>query len=196
MDVSGFSQQESSFKLQNLAEENERLKLAVDKYTSQLSKLLGQDNPVTDLDIKKIYEEICNEIGKWIEDVEPDETKDFRERFLVKLKKGEKDLESTGLVPVPFQQDREVGLTWGKGNFSYNWMVWLSYYGTCNFVVISLVIWRYLESKLFNEYFPIGIQDDGRRQEAFFDKILTAMKAGGQGEGSCVHRRPRTQPSY
>ena len=178
--------------LQDLAEENERLKLAVDKYTSQLSKLSGQDNSVMDLDIKTMYEEICNEIGKWIEDVETDEAKDFRQLFRAKLNEGEKGLELAGLVPV---QGHETGRTWGTGRLSYEQMRWLSDCETCNLVVISLVIWQCLESTIFDEYFPIGTSDNGRLQD-FFENILTAIKAGGQDEGSCVHCRPRIQPSY
>jgi hypothetical protein len=163
--------------LEMMEVENKRLRVDLDECKKRLFELLYEDDQVSDATIKEEYEHICESIENWIDEVFKED--DFRNKFrsILKVEPKEQKLTSLGLFQVA--QDSDGYPMYEMESAEFQWMTWLGSKDTCNYIVISLVIWRYLESRIFNELFPIGTIYD---QRLLFKEILE-LKNDEQDEG-------------
>lgn len=161
---------------QSLGEENARLKADLEECKIRLFELLYEDNQVSDGSIRKEYDDICESIEKWIDEVFKE--CDFTRRFNVVLKREPHKLAKLGIDPEI--QDSELEDDGAPG------MAWLSRQETCNHIVLSLAIWDILENYIFCKQFPVGTTKD---QTVLFEDILN-VKNKGQDEGACLTRLP------
>jgi hypothetical protein len=155
--------------LETLKEENTRLKVDLEDCKIRLFELLYEDNQISDGTIRKEFEAICEFIDKWIDEVFKES--DFTGRFSFILKKEPENLARFGLYPVADSEKESEGVLG---------MTWLGRKDTCSNIVLSLVIWRFLENHIFNEPFPIGTTKD---QNLLFKEILI-LKSKEQDEGA------------
>jgi len=151
----------------------EEYRTAFNKVKSQLIELQSETDQITDSTIKKQYEQLCDGIGRWIDDVDQDERRHFfKDQFSNILKKSPQEFSRLGLD----QKDVTSG---GK-----QWMDWLGKFDTCNSVIISLEIWRYLKDNIFDEKdrsYPLGI---GKPGTIMFEEIHDVLKSKYQRKGT------------
>lgn len=157
--MSNFDRTDTFAALQASKEENKRLREYLDECKSELFELLHEENNVSDATIKDEYLRICESIESWIGSVSYSEEEDFNTRFSEILQEERKELggELADLDLYQPLQDRDNPY---ETRSSYWWMEQLGSQNSCNCVVLSVVIWHYLDTKIFREYFPIGTTKD------------------------------------
>ena len=161
-------------------------KSAFDQAKSDLMHLQDTTHQVTDTDIKECYEELCDAIEKWIDGVDEDEERGFfHSQFMNVLGGQSKELSRLGLDQAGLTPDGKPILKDAK---SFNgWMRWLSRHGTCNSVVMSLAIWRYLQSSVFYQtdgVYPLGVPQEAQE---VFDEVYTVMKENDKRASKQFH---------
>ncbi|KAF4632242.1 hypothetical protein G7Y89_g5878 [Cudoniella acicularis] len=153
MEMADSSQPRGSLDPWELKKENDKLREALDECKSQLIELLREDEQVSDATIHSEYERICKEIEGWVDDVLPEETKNFKDVFGKMMKEEREKGNLAGLklyTPLPGQRFYEMD------QWSWDRIDWLRNQSYANCAIISLVIWTFLESKIFDEDYPIG----------------------------------------
>jgi len=159
--------------------ENQSLKVDLEDCKKRLFELVYEEDPVAEATIKKDYEHICGSIESWIDEVFKEE--DFRKRFNSILKRDPQKLTNLGLLEVARDADGyPVYDLETMESREFQWMAWLGSKDTCNYIVISLVIWRFLGTKVFSERLPIGTTPD---QRLLINEILE-HKNKDQAEGT------------
>ena len=150
-------------------------KSAFDQAKSDLMHLQDTTHQITDTDIKEGYQKLCDAIEKWIDSVDEDEIRDFfHSQFIEVLGRQPEELSRLGLNQAGLTPEGQPILEdWKSFNW---WMRWLSNHDTCNSIVMSLAIWRYLQSSVFDQ--TDGVYPLGMPQEAqdVFDEIYTVLK--------------------
>lgn len=139
--------------------QNRSLKEDLDACKLQLFELLHESDQVSDATIKKEFEAICDSIENWVDEVY--QNRDFSERFNSIWQNDPEKLIALGLAP-PRKGP-------GMDTEGLQWMDWLGRQDTCNYIVISCVIWQFMKPGIFDEPFPIGITKD---QKLLFKEIL------------------------
>lgn len=120
--------------------------------------------------IRKEYEDICEAMEKWIDDVFKEF--DFTNTFNTILRKDPQRLARLGLYPGVQESEREED--------GFPGMSWLSRKDTCNHIVISLVLWSFLQRQIFSGLFPLGVTPD---QDLLFKEMLK-VKGKERGDGT------------
>jgi hypothetical protein len=183
-EMSNFDRTDTFAALQASEEENKRLRECLDECKSQLFELLHEDK-VSDATIKDDYLRICESIESWIDNVSYSEEGDFNTRFseILQEEPNERGGKLAGLDLYQPLQDRD------KTRSSYWWLERLGSQNSCNIVVLSVVIWHYLYTKIFRECFPIGTRThDPRRQTitnhaTLLKSIINVMEDKYQNQG-------------
>ena len=170
--------QQESITLEMMEAENKSLRADLDDCKKRLFELVYEEDPIASATIRKDYENICDAIENWIDEVFKEE--DFRKRFSSILKGEPQMLTELGLLEVTRDSDGNPIYDIGTlESMEVQWMRWLENIDTCNYIVISLVIWHYLETKIFVEWLPIGTTPD---QSLLINEILQHKKKD-LGEG-------------
>lgn len=174
--------------LQKLREENERLQEDLDECKSELMELLREDHKMSDATIQREYEQICKAIETWVDDVLPEETKNFQD-FLNKMLRKERKEGNLAFLKL-YKPIRDQHGDYEVDSPSRQRIDWLRNQKYCNCVIVSLVIWRFLETKIFNEHFPVGTtKDDKKHPERYpghtslLSSILEVMNKEEQNQG-------------
>ena len=198
-EMSNFDRTDTFAALQASEEENKRLRECLDECKSQLFELSHEDK-VSDATIKDDYLRICESIESWIDNVSYGEEEDFNTRFDTRfntrfntrfskiLQEERKGIGGKFADLDLYQplQDRDIP---HKTRSSYWWMEQLGSQNSCNSVVLSVVIWHYLYTKIFRECFPIGTTTDDPRCRTIPDhttllkSIINVMEDKYQNQG-------------
>lgn len=164
----------------SLEDENAHLRRLLDASTSKIMKLQGTadtTDQITDVKIGRSVEALQDAIQWWINSVEQDlrkQEKDFRHTFHRRL---DHEGRLSGYRALGLYDDTSTGT-------DAEWMTWLGNLSTCIYVVLGREIWAYLQTKIFNRRFPIGVYGDIR---SIFDDIFSVMRRGSKDQGLYHH---------
>ena len=151
--------------VQGLRAENAFLQQELNACKIKLLRLQQSDDQISDTSIQQQGEHLRISLDRWVDDALYEETKDFRETYSRHFKS---EL-TTGYL-------EDLGLCDGKqlAKSASNWwgINWLGMQPCCNCVVVSLVIWRFLEQQIFRRSVPIGTSShDPRYPDRTQDEI-------------------------
>jgi hypothetical protein len=172
--------------VQSLREEITFLRRKADEYQFRLLEHSREENPVTDATIRSEYNTLCASVESWVDEAIYEQTKPFRERWSeiqrVESKQGNlkflKLYDSKRRNPSRYEPDT-------AGRQRLNWLGKQRY---CNCVIVSLVIWHYLDLYMFHLPFPIGTTMHDRDEPDYgplLRDIFEAMKKGEGNHGVC-----------
>lgn len=169
----------ASAEVKSLQQENRKLKSQLNECKSKLLSA-NDDEGVSDVTIQKNFERIGDAIENWINALERYETKGyFRDRIQGMWSDRRKWKYLDRLV---FYQAGE-NFSGDKMNSETRWMQWLKNQDTSNCVVLSVLIWRFLESNIFNKAFPIGNPEE---MTTVLGDILREIRRDENGKGTSL----------
>jgi hypothetical protein len=171
------SLQEASAEMKALQEENRGLKVQLNACKSMLLSQSG-DEGASDVTIQNDFEHICHSIENWINALERCERKGYFKRKF-------QDMWSQGpdvIDKLEFYQVGEnfEGKSRRKGIHKTRWMRWLRDQDTSNCIVLSVIIWHFLESNIFDREFPVGIPEE---TTTILSRVLKEISASEYGQG-------------
>ena len=146
--------------------------------------LQREGNQVTDVDIRDRFGKLYNNILDWVRDVQQDlepsgwSFQDFQRTLQEKSAKIKlMDLLRWTENKPPHSEMQKYT------SFEVAWAGWLAAHSTSLYVVFTLVIWRCLESEIFNLSLPLGLDlpsETSKVLNAIMETMDTAEDGGGK----------------
>ncbi|KAG9229233.1 hypothetical protein BJ875DRAFT_387789 [Amylocarpus encephaloides] len=174
-----WSQEEAASKIHDLEQKNRSL-------VAKIMKLQGETDQVTDVDIQVRFNKLYDAIRTWIQNVQRDLRQkgwSFKDIFQQEVQDDPSTLSRMGIL-LHEDDEQDPGLAiWDDNRLDIRWAWWLGKHTTCIYVVLSIMIWRYLEEGIFHHPFPIGVPKSARNM---FGEIIKSMKMTDDGEGMCI----------
>jgi hypothetical protein len=169
--------QSESSELQALREECGKLEQSLNESTSKLFERFREDDQVTDTKLQKDFEGLCLAVDTWIEGIIDLESKDFRKHWKEVMHRDSGYLTTLGLPKQLFVDSVVPPMDTAE---------WLSRRANCERLVVSLLVWRFLEKYIFAERWPIGIshhekrggtrtRTPGHKRTALMDEVFEVM---------------------
>jgi hypothetical protein len=169
--------------LQVLREEYGKLEQSLNESTSKLFERFREDDQVTDIKLQKDFEGLCLAVDAWIEDVIGLEPKHSRKYWNKVMHRDSGYLTTLGL-PEKLFVDSVVRPMDTTG--------WLSRCANRERLVVTLLVWRFLERHIFAERWPIGINQHNKRggirarspdhkRTALMDEVFEVMTGEAKG---------------
>jgi hypothetical protein len=162
--------------LQIEKQKNADLRAQVEEYKSQLIELASEGDEISDTTIQTNYEHLCKEIEKWVDDVIIEESRPFDEVW---------NRSRTG--PDGPKIDKVVMSrlidTSDQPIVNADVLAWLGAQKYLNCLILSLIIWHFLEINVFDKHFPIGTPtvQHGNPEQSLLRDIYECMKRKPQG---------------
>jgi len=169
--------------LQILREEYGKLEQSFNESTSKLFERFREDDQVTDTKLQKDFEGLCLAVDEWIEDVIGLEPKHPRKHWKKAMHRDSGYLTTLGLSEKLFVDSvvRPMDTT-----------EWLSRCVNRERLVVTLLVWRFLERYIFAERWPIGInqhkkrggiraQSPDHKRTALMDEVFEIMTGEAKG---------------
>jgi hypothetical protein len=162
--------------LQNEKQKNSVLRAQVEEYKARLIELASEEEEVPDTTIQTRYEHLCKEIEKWVDDVIHEEDRPFDEVWNRVTAGPEREKLAEMVSSVLIDPDGHAAIGIGI-------LRWLNEQRYFNCFILSLIIWRLLETCVFDKPFPIGTSTDGHGnlEQLLLQDILNCMKEKSQG---------------
>lgn len=158
--------------VRELQDQIERLERDLDDCQSQIFDL-HEDEQVSEATIKKEYEALAFKIGRLIDNIFEEERADFGATLRSRL-------EDQGAR----RQLKYIGL-----HLNSHGLERISRIGTCNILVISLLIWNHLSRTTFDRDYPIGLSRSHWRTIHEAEQMMR----GGSGMTSCKFNQSMMQ---
>lgn len=152
------------------------LQRRLDEATSKIMTLVRTAEQITDTEIGEQVEGLQDAIQWWVNGVEQDlkrHGRDFKDIFH-RVMRDDDD------ARVFFQ----LRLCTSSRGTDTGWWEWLGELSTSIYIVLSRHIWVYLQYKIFDDPYPIGVS---RRLANTFDDILRVMEGDDGSEGMNHH---------
>jgi hypothetical protein len=160
--------------------ENDKLKEYLERSKSQLYKLLHEEEKAPDTTIMEEYLRICRSVETWIGNVSYIE-KNFNHRFH-EIFQEDQQVSKGKLANLRLYEPRHHENPYNIR--SNQWMELLGSQNSCSYVVLSTLIWQYLDDEVFSEYFPIGTLDSSHD---FLNDIIDVMEDRYRNRGWCSY---------
>ncbi|OAA38392.1 hypothetical protein ISF_09890 [Cordyceps fumosorosea ARSEF 2679] len=164
--------EEAKNEISRLEFDNDALQQEVGRSVAKIISLQGEDDQITDGDLKRRFEEICANIEDWTTAIEVEflqQGREFRQVFhqILDDDPGRRFLYRWGLLEPLHDSAQEIGK-----------LYWLGQLDTCIKVVLSRVIWQSLYAEVFVKTYPPGTRDDAANGLHY---ITDAIRHGADG---------------
>lgn len=150
------------------------------KLVTRMMAMQREASHVTDVEIRDRFVKLYNAIIDWVRDAQQDlsPTGWSFEDFGQALKKEEAKVELVKLLRWTEHAHTDAG----KFTPDDPWVDWLAAHTTSLYVVLTLVIWRCLEKRIFNLHLPVGVELPPEAGEVL-NAIMETMNTAEEGEG-------------
>jgi len=170
--------------MERLLEENARLRRQLDDCTSSLTKLSGSIDQITDADIEQNFEDLHNAVEQAL-----NQFLDLEGRFtgwdkIVPNRLDEAICRSVGIPEHLFSAQLQTILASTQNPLDK--IAWLSGQQCCDCMVVSLIVWRFLEQRIFAERNPLSgfasqeVKCGDSKDSDFIEDILRLLTGGSQ----------------
>ncbi len=182
------SESAASGGLTELQRENAVLQTQVTELQIRLMELLREgDDQVTSATIQESYERLCRNIDYCIDDIFEDEEPNFQGAWnrVMKLPSAERE-----------KKMKYMGLLTGESDTLRDWedkrTTWLCQQRFFNCLAVTLAVWRFLETKIFDQPFPIGTFSDQTEKggEFLLQDVFGVMVQKEDSQGACDSLSP------
>lgn len=131
--------------------QNEELRSELDVARVRLMQLQGGDHQITDMQIHNRMNDLYEETRRWVTDIESYYKRHSRD-FGVIFNKAIDEGKALALAQLVFGINKPV-----DDHCNMEWMRWLGDQPNCMLVILSMVVWGFLNEKIFAYPFPIGV---------------------------------------
>lgn len=169
--------------IQLLQEKYDKLEQSFNESSSKLFESLREDDQVTDTKLQKDFESLCLAVDTWIEGIIGLEPKYFRKQWKEAMHKESGYLTTLGLPEKLFVDSVIRPMDTAE---------WLRRRANCERLVVTLLVWRFLERYIFAERWPIGIsqrekkvgsraRSSNHERTALMDEVFEVMTGEAKG---------------
>jgi hypothetical protein len=175
--------QSEQSEIQLLQEKYDKLEQSFNESSSKLFESLREDDQVTDTKLQKDFESLCLAVDTWIEGIIGLEPKYFRKQWKEAMHKESGYLTTLGLPEKLFVDSVIRPMDTAE---------WLSRRANCERLVVTLLVWRFIERYIFAERWPIGIsqrkkkvggraRSSNHERTALMDEVFEVMTGEAKG---------------
>lgn len=176
--------EEAKNEISRLEFENDALQQEVGRLVAKIISLEGEDDQITDGDLKRKFGEIGANIEDWTTAIEVEflqQGREFRQAFHQLLDDDAelRLLHRWGLLHSSHDRAEEFGK-----------LYWLGQLDTCLKVILSRVIWQSLHSEIFAKTYPPGTQHDAANGLHYTTVAIRHGADGRLSEGQSQENQP------
>lgn len=182
MDMPGAFATDEQSDVRALIKENASLR-------EQLDKFVLEDKQVPDATIASGFKSLYDSLESWVEELLSQQEQ--RRQITDMWRRVQSAEESEGILHFLGLYESKPDISWRyeMDEKSRQRLNWLGTQTHCSSVILSLVIWRFLESKVFKESFPIGTVKDHKDypgHQSLINDIFDAMNDEEEDQGASV----------